>query len=73
MLILTRQIHEEIVICDQITITVLETQPGRVRLGVTAPASISVDRAEVHARKCKERASRPVAPHRAAAQPVQSD
>jgi carbon storage regulator len=51
MLVLTRQIGEEIVIDNSIRVTVLSIHHGKVRLGVDAPRSVSVDRAEVHARK----------------------
>ncbi len=47
MLVLTRKIGETVRIGDQITITVLAVQGGQVRLGVSAPRSISVQREEV--------------------------
>ncbi len=49
MLVLTRRIGETIVIDDVICVTVLAVMGGKVRLGVTAPAAIRIDRAEVHA------------------------
>ena len=51
MLVLTRQVGEEIVIDNSIRVTVGAVQHGKVRIGVEAPRAVSVDRAEVHARK----------------------
>lgn len=51
MLVLTRRTGEEIVIGDVIRVTVVEVQGNKVRLGVTAPASVRVDRQEVHDRR----------------------
>lgn len=47
MLVLTRRIGEEIVIDGTITIKVLATKSGGVRLGVSAPPDVRVDRQEV--------------------------
>jgi len=51
MLVLTRRTGEEIVIGDVIRVTVVEVKGNKVRLGVTAPASVRVDRQEVHDRR----------------------
>jgi carbon storage regulator len=51
MLVLTRRIDQEIVIGNNIRVRVVAVQGDRVRLGVTAPRSVSVDRLEVHARR----------------------
>lgn len=51
MLVLTRKQGEELVINDDIIVTVVSCGNGRVRLGVKAPQHISVDRAEIHERK----------------------
>jgi len=51
MLVLTRLVGEEIVIGGNIRITVIATQGDRVRIGVTAPKSVRIDRAEVHHRR----------------------
>ena len=51
MLVLTRRTGEEIVISDVIRVTVVEVQGSKVRLGVTAPAPVRVDRHEVHDRR----------------------
>jgi carbon storage regulator len=49
MLVLTRRPGEAIVIDGEIRVTVLEIRGGKVRLGVAAPVSVQVDRAEIHA------------------------
>jgi carbon storage regulator len=51
MLVLTRHVGESIVIDGNIRITVVGIHGGRVRLGITAPGSLRVDRAEVHERR----------------------
>jgi carbon storage regulator len=48
MLVLTRRTGQTIVIDGGICVTVLATRGNRVRLGITAPSSVRVDRAEVH-------------------------
>jgi carbon storage regulator len=51
MLVLTRRIGEEVVIGDDIRITVVSVEGSRVRLGIAAPRSVTVDRLEVHERR----------------------
>ncbi len=51
MLILTRRPVEAICIGDEVTVTVLGVVGNQVRLGIEAPRSITVDRAEIHERK----------------------
>jgi carbon storage regulator len=53
MLVLTRKLNEEIVIDGNIRITVVEIKRGRVRLGITAPDSVRVDRQEVQQRRAE--------------------
>lgn len=51
MLVLSRKRGERIVISDQeIVVTVLEVRGEQVRLGISAPANVSVHRQEVWAR-----------------------
>ncbi len=50
MLVLSRKLGEDILIGDNIVVTVVEIDRGRVRLGVIAPG-LSVDRPEVRALK----------------------
>lgn len=47
MLVLTRKVDEEIVINDNITITVVSIDRNKVRIGVVAPREISVYRSEL--------------------------
>ena len=53
MLVLTRRIGEEIVIGGNIRVTVVAVEGNKVRLGITAPRDIAVDREEVHARRAE--------------------
>jgi carbon storage regulator len=48
MLVLSRKIGEEIVIGDNIRITVVEIRGGKVRIGIVAPKEVIVDRGEIH-------------------------
>lgn len=58
MLVLTRRLGETIVIDGDIRVTVVDVKGDRVRLGITAPASVAVDREEVHARRAEFGAGR---------------
>jgi carbon storage regulator len=51
MLVLTRKVSEEIVIGDNIRLTVVAIGRDRVRIGVSAPKEVVVDRQEVHERR----------------------
>lgn len=51
MLVLTRHCGEQLVIADDIVVTVIAVEGNKVRIGVTAPKSIRVDRKEVHERR----------------------
>lgn len=53
MLVLSRRVGEQIVIAGGITVTVVEIKGNQVRLGVTAPKSIRVDRDEIHQRRTR--------------------
>lgn len=46
MLVLTRKMHQEIRIGDDIVITVLSTSGNHIRIGITAPKAVRVARAE---------------------------
>jgi carbon storage regulator len=48
MLVLSRQRDETIMIGDDIEITIVDIRGDKVRLGITAPAHISVHRKEVY-------------------------
>lgn len=47
MLVLTRQKDEQVVVGNQVLIQVIEIRGDKVRLGIDAPRSVSVHRAEV--------------------------
>jgi carbon storage regulator len=57
MLVLTRRPGESIVIGNGIKLTVVNIGPGRVKIGIEAPPSVRVDRAEIHARIQHEKAT----------------
>lgn len=50
MLVLTRKVGESIRIGDDITITVVESDGYNVKIGIAAPRSVAVHRAEVYER-----------------------
>ena len=47
MLVLTRKPGEQIVIGNNIRITVVGVGPGRVKLGIVAPDNVRIDRQEI--------------------------
>jgi carbon storage regulator len=47
MLVLSRRVGESIVIGDDVTVTVLEVRGDVVRVGIDAPRSVTVHRAEL--------------------------
>lgn len=47
MLVLSRRVGESVVIGDDVTITVLEVRGDVVRIGIDAPRSVAVNRAEL--------------------------
>ena len=47
MLVLSRRVGESVVIGDDITVTVLEVRGDVVRIGIDAPRSVAVNRAEL--------------------------
>lgn len=55
MLVLSRRVGEKIILNNgQVSITVVRINGGKVRLGVTAPADVPIDREEVYERKQKK-------------------
>ena len=57
MLVLTRKVGEQIVIAGNIRISIVSVGPGRVKIGIDAPSSVSIDRSEIHERKAHEEAT----------------
>jgi carbon storage regulator len=51
MLVITRQIGEEIIIGDNIRVVLLKTRGEQARIGIDAPRNILVDRSEVKERR----------------------
>lgn len=54
MLILTRKVGESITIGDDVTITVVASKGGQVRIGIDAPKSVSITRSELGAESLKD-------------------
>lgn len=50
MLVLTRKVGQKIVIGDDIEVTICDSTPGRIRIGITAPKSLPVHRRETYDR-----------------------
>lgn len=48
MLVLSRRLHEAIVIRDDIRVVVVDIRGDKVRLGIEAPKEVPVHRHEVH-------------------------
>jgi len=61
MLVLSRKLGEKIVIGDNITITVVDIDRGKIRLGIEAPDDVLVDRREVRLRRCLRKKTPPAA------------
>lgn len=51
MLVLSRRINEQIIIGDDIILTVVSIRGANVRIGIDAPATVSVHRGEIYASK----------------------
>jgi len=47
MLVISRKVGQRVMIGEKITVTVLETAGGRVKLGVSAPLEVPVHREEL--------------------------
>ncbi len=48
MLVLSRKRDQQIVIGDEVVITIVDIRGDKVRLGITAPAHVPVHRQEVY-------------------------
>jgi len=56
MLVLSRRKDESIMIGDGVKITIVDVRGDKVRLGITAPESVSVHRIEVYEKIQREKA-----------------
>lgn len=54
MLVLTRRVGEVIVIGGEIRVAVLDVNKSAVRLGISAPSNVPVDRSEIHEQRGQE-------------------
>lgn len=54
MLVLTRKTGEQLIIADNIRITVVSVGPGRVKIGIDAPSTVKIDRQEIYDKKVNE-------------------
>lgn len=50
MLVLSRKVGESIIIDECITVMIREIEGNQVRVGISAPPNIRVDREEIHHR-----------------------
>ena len=57
MLILSRKRDETLMIGDHIAVTVVDIRGDKVRLGITAPADVVIDRLEIYIDKKKDAAN----------------
>jgi carbon storage regulator len=57
MLVLTRRQGESIIIGNGIKLTVVSVGPGRVKIGITAPPEVRIDREEIHSRIQQEQSA----------------
>ena len=48
MLVLSRKVGEKVVIDGCITVEIVAVNGNNVRLGITAPPEVRIDRAEIH-------------------------
>jgi carbon storage regulator len=62
MLVLTRRVGESVLIGDDVEVTVLDVKGDSVRIGVNAPRSTRIQRAELVAAVTEENVSSAVGP-----------
>ncbi|MFA7554484.1 MAG: carbon storage regulator CsrA [Spongiibacteraceae bacterium] len=60
MLILTRRIGENLIVGDDVTISVLGVKGNQVRIGIDAPKDVQVHREEIYNRIQQEKTGEPV-------------
>ena len=62
MLVLSRKRDESIMIGDEIEVIVVDIRGDKVRLGITAPKSVAVDRKEIYEAKKRDRGATRIQP-----------
>lgn len=63
MLVIRRRAGEALLVGDDIEITILEMEPGRVKIGISAPPEVAVVRREIaDAARANVHAARPPDP-----------
>ncbi len=72
MLILSRRPNESLRIGGDVIITVVGFSGSQIRLGITAPPQVTIDREEVHQRKMAERLANLNAQAEPAEQPAET-
>ena len=75
MLILSRKCNEQIVIGENVVVTVVSIRGGNVRLGIEAPTNVTVHREEIYRaiREGKPSAIGPAEPPRGSPQSPQTE
>ena len=64
MLVLGRQKDESIMVGDEVEVTIVDVRGDKVRLGITAPRSVTVHRKEVYeAIQREKQQDTPITPH----------
>ena len=54
-LVISRELHEILLIGDTISVQIVSIRPGKVRLKIDAPKDVSVDRLEVRNAKAAKK------------------
>jgi carbon storage regulator len=54
MLVLTRRCGEQLIIDENIVVTIVAIEGNKIRIGIAAPPDVRVDREEVHNRRLAE-------------------
>jgi carbon storage regulator len=62
MLVLTRKVGDKVLLGDEIQIAVIEVQGNQVKLGISAPRSLPVLRAELRDREADTPSDAPAGP-----------
>jgi carbon storage regulator len=62
MLILSRKVGEQILVGNDVLLTVVKTSTGAVRIGITAPPEVTITRGELIQRKSSKSPNAATAP-----------